>query len=395
MRSRLLAVAAVPLFVSCSERLGVTSPEQPLPPPAIERESNGEVNGMSASLYTLRNRNGLVAKITDYGATLVELWVSDREGAMADIVLGFDSVEDYVERNDPSFGSTVGRYANRIALGHFTLDDEEYELETNNGRHHLHGGLVGFSRVLWSAEAEETETGPTLRLTYISADGEEGYPGKLRVTVGYTLTHDDELRIEMSATTDAATIVNLAHHSYWNLAGHESGDIRDHLLELRASRYTPTDAELIPTGAIDPVEGTPFDFRATRRMGAALDQLAASRSRQPSGFDENFVIDGAGDDLVVVARLEDPGSGRVMELETNQPGVQLYTGNFLDGVEGKDGASYEKHQGLCLETQLFPDSANKAGLEGWPSPVLRPGETYRHVMVHSFSSGGPLSGGGR
>lgn len=355
---------------------------------AIERadfgvtSSNGD--SMKASLYTLRNRAGLIAKITDFGANLVELWVPDRDGQMADIVLGFNNLADY-ETNEPSFGSTIGRVANRIAFGRFTLEGKEYELATNAGRHHLHGGVSGFNKALWIAETLETSEGPSLRLTYNSPDREEGYPGNVAATVVYTLTHDNELRVEMSATTDAPTIVNLAHHSYWNLAGHQSVDILNHQVTINASHYTPTDEELITTGAIDSVDGTPFDLRQPTRLGETLDALAASRSREPSGFDENFVVDGSSEELRPVARVEDPASGRVMELEADQPGVQFYTGNFLGGIAGKVGATYRKHQALCLETQLFPDAVNKADREGWRSPILRPGESYRHVMVHRFS----------
>ncbi|MDX1384491.1 MAG: aldose epimerase family protein, partial [Thermoanaerobaculia bacterium] len=318
------------------------------PAPLASVAAWGEVDGVSANLYTLRNRNGLVARVTDFGAILVALEVPDRDGRLADVVLGFDTVDDYATRNDPHLGSTVGRYANRIALGRFSLDGREYELATNNGRHHLHGGVRGFDRVAWRGEALETAAGPAVRLTYRSVDGEEGYPGNLDVTVIYTLTHADELRIEMTATTDAPTLVNLAHHSYWNLAGHDSGDIRDHRLRIAADRYTPTDDEMIPTGELAPVEGTPFDLREPQRLGDRLEELERFRSRDPSGFDENFVLGGSDPagagpaELRLAAVLEDPASGRVMEVETNQPGVQLYTGNFLSGLPGKGGAVYDK-----------------------------------------------------
>ncbi|MEE2778536.1 MAG: aldose epimerase family protein [Acidobacteriota bacterium] len=360
--------------------------EQVAPPgPQLEKEPFGEVDGMPATLYTLRNRNGLVAKVTDFGAILVEMSVPDRDGSMADVTLGFDTLADYAERNDPGFGSTIGRYANRIAMGRFELDGTEYELAINNGRHHLHGGLVGFNKVMWRAQPAETHAGPAVRFDRRSADGEEGYPGNLDVSVTYVLTHGDELRIEMEATTDAPTVVNLANHSYWNLAGHDAGPVYDHRIEILASRYTPTDDELMTTGAIDAVEGTALDLRAARRLGDAMDALEVERPREPNGFDDNFVLDGESGALRLIARVEDPTSGRVMELETDQPGVQLYTSNFLAGLDGKDGAQYGQHGALCLETQLFPDSANKHELEGWPSPVLRPGEGYRHVMVHRFS----------
>jgi aldose 1-epimerase len=345
----------------------------------------GEHEGRPVSLFVLENRSGMRAAITSFGANLVELWVPDRDGRLADVVLGFDSLGEY-EVNGPSLGSTVGRVANRIALGRFELDGEPYELATNNGRHHLHGGLRGFNKVLWEPSAEVGPEGPALTLRYVSPDGEEGYPGRVDAEVVYTLTHSNELRVEMSATSDAPTPVNLAHHSYWNLAGHDSGDVLGHTIELGASAYTPTDEELIPTGEITPVVGTPFDLTSPRIVGEALDELAASREREPSGYDVNFVVDGARGTLRPVARVGDPASGRILELESNEAGVQLYTGNFLAAQPGKAGAVYEKHQGLCLETQLFPDAINKLGVEGWDSPVLRPGEQYRHVMVHRFST---------
>lgn len=349
----------------------------------ISVEPWGEAEGRDASLYILRNRNGLEARVTDFGANLVEMWVPDRDGTMADVVLGFDSLAGYLD-NGPNFGSTVGRVANRIAFGRFDLDGRTYQLATNNGPHHLHGGLRGFNKVLWQATPAEGEDGPSLTLRYTSPDGEEGYPGTLSTTVVYTLMHDDELRVEMSATTDAPTLVNLAHHSYWNLAGHDSGNVREHTLQIHAARYTPGDEGLIPTGAIEPVAGTPFDFTSLRRLGDSLDALASWRDREPGGFDENLVVDGEPGELRPVATLRDPASGRSLELLANQPGVQLYTANFLAGTPGKGGAVYERHQAVCLETQVFPDAVHHLGEPGWPSPVLRPGERYYHLMVHRF-----------
>ncbi len=347
----------------------------------IAEEPFGEVDGHAVRLFTLKNANGLTAKITDYGAIVTELYVPDRDGELSDIVLGFDTVEEYVD-GSPYFGAIVGRVANRIAGGTFELDGKTYTLAKNNGPHHLHGGVRGLDKVVWKAQAVPTEHGPSVVLTYRSPAGEEGYPGNVDVTVVYTLTDADELVVDMRATTDAPTPVNLAHHSYWNLAGHASGTILEHVLRVDADRYTPGDADLIPTGEIAPVQGTPFDFRAPRAIGADIDRLPAAGD-DPGGYDVNYVLRGT-EAPRSAARVHEPASGRVIEIETSAPGLQLYSGNFLDGIEGKDGASYGKHTGFCLETQLFPDAIHQRGRPGWPDPILRPGETYHHRMVHRF-----------
>jgi aldose 1-epimerase len=329
--------------------------------------------------YTLTNRDGLVATITDLGGHLTELHLPDRSGRTADVVLGHSTLESYRDRAiTPYFGAIVGRYANRIAGGRFTLDGTPYTLATNDGPHHLHGGESGFDQKVWDAEPmPDGPDGPALRLTCSSPDGEEGYPGLLRATVVYTLTHDNALTIDYRATADAPTVVNLTNHAYFNLAGEASGAVvTDHVLQLHAARYTVVDETLIPTGELAPVRGTPFDFTTPRPIGERLADVAGP------GHDHNFVIDGEPGALRPAARVHHPGSGRVMEIHTTQPGVQFYDGNLLDGsITGKGGRAYVKHYGFCLETQHFPDSPNRPG---FPSTVLRPGEEYHEVTVHRF-----------
>jgi len=347
-------------------------------------DSWGTIDGARVRLYELENTHGLRAVLTDYGATLVQLHVPDRHGRQADIVLGFDSVADYVDRS-PYFGCTAGRCANRIAGGRFTLDGVPASLATNNGPNHLHGGERGFDKQIWAATSAITPLGPSVTFTLVSPDGDEGYPGRLEVSVTYTLTHEDELLVDMEATSDAPTVVNLAHHTYWNLAGHDAGTVRGQALQLSAQRYTPVDATLIPTGELALVAGTPFDFRTRKAIGADLDELPPAGD-DPGGYDVNFVVDGAAGTMRPVARVEDPSSGRVLEIRSDQAGVQFYSGNWLDGIAGKDGARYDRQDGFCLETQAFPDAVNHQGEAGWPSVILRPGETYRHRMVHAFNA---------
>ena len=329
-------------------------------------------------LHTLTNRNGLIAKITNYGATVTALHVPDRAGRLADVVLGFDSLDGYLA-NGPYFGVIVGRVANRIANAQFTLDGTRYALAANNQPHHLHGGRRGWDKVVWNAARVETPVGPSLELTYVSKDGEEGYPGTVSAKTIYTLTHDNELRVEMTATTDKATLVNMAHHSYWNLGGHGSGTVLDHELTLYADRYTPG-TPMVPDGRVMAVAGTPFDFTRAKTVGRDL----AGTGLTPTGYDHNFVVNGAANQLRPVARVKDPTSGRVMTLSADQPGVQFYTGNFLDGSARGKNAIYRQHAGLCLETQKFPNAIN---VPAWRDQViLKPGQTYRHRMVHRFSA---------
>lgn len=331
-------------------------------------------SGEPVDLYTLTNGNGIVAKITSYGAMLTQLHVPDRAGRIANVVLGFDNLAAYLAGH-PYLGPTIGRVGNRIANGRFSLEGKSYELARNeNGVHFLHGGNKGFDKVLWKAAAAKGADQAGVRFTYRSVDGEEGFPGNLDVTVLYTLNDANELTIEYVATTDQPTPVNLTNHSYFNLAGAGSGDILGHELMLVADRYTPADETLIPTGEIAEVRGTPLDFTQPAIIGARIGQV-------PGGYDHNFVLNSGGGSLALAARLRDPGSGRTMEIWTTEPGIQFYSGNFLDGSASGIGGVYCKHYGLCLETQHFPDSVNKPQ---WPSTILRPGQTYRHVTVHRF-----------
>jgi aldose 1-epimerase len=304
--------------------------------------------------------------------------VPDKGGKLADIVLGFENLDGYV-KGSPYFGATVGRVANRIRGAKFKLDGKDYKLAANNGQHHLHGGVKGWDKVIWSAEPVETADGPALKLTYVSKDGEEGYPGTVTATTLYTLTNKNEFKVEMSATTDKTTIVNMAHHTYWNLGGFASGPITDHELTLMADNYTPGDP-MVPTGQIKPVKGTPFDFTAPKPIGKDLKAAGGD----PIGFDHNFVVNGDAHAMRPVAKLKDPKSGRVMTLEADQPGVQFYSGNFLDGKTKGKGVAYAQYTGMCLETQKFPNSIN---IPAWKDEViLKPGATYKHTMIHRFTT---------
>ena len=328
--------------------------------------------------YTLKNAAGMTAKFTNYGTILTELHVPDRDGKFGDVVLGFERAEDYL-KGHPFFGAVAGRVANRIGNASFTLDGKEYPLAKNNGPHTLHGGKKGFDKHVWDATQGDGPEGAWISFTRTSPDGEEGFPGTLKATVLYRLTPKNELVVEMTATTDKPTLVNLAHHTYWNLAGQGSGPVLGQEMQLFCDRYTPGDDTLVPKGTIEPVAGTPYDFTKPKKIGQDLEKTGG----KPTGYDTNFVVNGKAGELRPAARVVDPGSGRVMELLTTEPGVQFYTGNFLDGsVKGKGGAVYMKHAGFCLETQKYPDAIHHPD---WPSPILRPGETYRHVMVHRFS----------
>lgn len=354
----------------------------------VETTTYGSLpSGEEVKIFTLTNANGLVARVTEYGAILVSLEVPDRDGDLADVTHGYDTLEGWLG-NTSYFGATVGRFGNRIAHGTFTLDGEEYELVTNNDPGgipcHLHGGTKGFDKVLWSGEAFSGEGERGVRLTYVSPDGEEGYPGELTVEVTYTLTDGDDLVWEARATTDAPTILNIVHHSYWNLGGDPTTSINDHILTLYADHYLATNAGLIPTGEKAPVAGTPMDFTEPHLVGARVD-ADFEALELAGGYDHAWVLSGVEDgDLVKAATLHDPETGRVMEISTNQPAIQFYGGNFLDGtVTGKGGVAYEQRTALCLETENFPDAPNNPDA---PSAVLRPGETYHHRMVHSFST---------
>lgn len=341
--------------------------------PSVEKARFGQLpDGTGVDLYTLTNAHGLVAKVTNYGTIITELHVPDRHGQAGDVVLGFDNLDQYL-KGHPCFGCTVGRVANRIAKGRFTLDGKTYTLAINNGPNHLHGGLKGFDKARWQAEPQ---AGAAVKFTRTSIDGEEGYPGALAVAVTMSLTESNELRLDYTATTDRPTPVNLTNHSYFNLAG--EGDVLAHELMIAADHYTPADSALIPTGEIKPVKGTPLDFTKPQPIGSRFAQLHAD----PVGYDHNFVLNSSGKRLALAARVYEPKSGRVMEVHTTEPGVQLYTANFLNGsLTGKRGVVYRRHAGFCLETQHFPDSVNQPK---FPSVILRPDQVYRQTTTHKF-----------
>jgi aldose 1-epimerase len=375
---RFILVAAC-MFV-CEKKMMVAA-EKPevkeITEMSVAKESFGQTpDGQSVILYTLKNPNGFTAKIMNYGATLVSLEAPDKNGKFADVTLGFDKLDGYL-KDHPYFGVIVGRYANRIGKAKFSLDGVEYKLAANNGANHLHGGIKGFDKVVWETEDVKAKGDTAMvKLTYISKDGEEGYPGTLTSRVTYALTKDNELKINYEAETDKTTIVNLTNHAYWNLAAQGSGDILGHELMLKADKYTPVDEGLIPTGEIKSVKDSPMDFTKPETIGSRIDKV-------PGGYDHNFVLNSGGK-LALAARVYEPTSGRIMEIYTTEPGIQFYTGNFLDGsITGKAGKVYKKNYGFCLETQHFPDSPNKPS---FPSVVLKPGEKYTTMTVHEFST---------
>jgi aldose 1-epimerase len=349
--------------------------------PEIKKQPFGKTAGQEAvDLYTLTNANGVEARIMTYGGTVVSLKAPDRNGKLADVVLGYESLEGYL-KNSPYFGAIIGRYGNRIAKGAFSLNGHQYTLPKNDGENTLHGGIKSFDKVVWKAKEVKNINGVGLSLSYLSKDGEEGFPGNLSVTVLYTLTNRNELKIDYSATTDKTTVVNLTHHSYFNLAG--EGSILSHELMIAADRFTPVDGGLIPTGELRMVKGGPMDFTRAAVIGARIDdndeQLVLGK-----GYDHNWVLNNGTGRLALAARAYDPASGRVMEVYTTEPGMQFYTGNFLDGsITGKGGQVYKKRYGFCLETQHFPDSPNKPS---FPSTVLKPGRKYRTTTVYKFSA---------
>jgi aldose 1-epimerase len=334
--------------------------------------------GEPVTLYTLRNRQGAEAKIASYGGIVTSLKMPDRDGNYGDVVLGYDNLVGYLT-NSPYFGCLVGRYGNRIANGKFTLDGVEYTLATNDYPNALHGGVRGFDKRVWKTEPKMTPNGPSLVMNYLSKDGEEGYPGNLNVTAVYTLTERNELRLDYTATTDQATVLNLTHHSYFNLAGR--GDILGHEVMLVSDRFTPVDSTLIPTGELRPVEGTPFDFNEPTPIGARIN-AANQQIEYGGGYDHNWVIKKPRGILGLMARVHEPGTGRVMEVLSTEPGLQFYSGNFLDGtITGKGGWTYQHRNGFCMEPQHYPDSPNKAY---FPSTVLRPGDVYQNTIIYRF-----------
>ena len=371
-----ILLAAAMMTTNCSNNKEAASTER--------QESSSTVFGKTpagetVNIYTLKNSKGAEARIMNYGGVLVSFKVPDKSGNMSDIVLGFDDFKGYL-LPPPYFGALIGRYGNRIGHAKFSLDGKEYTLAKNDGDNTLHGGLRGFDKVLWTATPSGNSS---LELKYLSKDGEEGFPGNLNVTVVYSLSDSNELKLDYTATTDKDTVLNLTNHSYWNLKGEGQGDILDHVVMIAADKFTPVDKGLIPTGQLENVAGTPFDFREPHAIGERINdqnqQLIWAK-----GYDQNFVLNKVGDLNTVAARVTEPTSGRVMEVLTTEPGLQFYTGNFLDGtIHGKGGAVYNKHAAFCMETQHFPDSPNKPS---FPSVELKPGETYHTTTVYRFST---------
>ena len=338
-------------------------------------------DGKEVSLFTLRNSQGVEEKISTYGGIIVSVLAPDRYGKMGDVVLGHEDLANY-QKSSPYFGSLIGRYGNRIAHGKFTLNGKEYSLATNNGPNALHGGLKGFDKVVWDAKIVATVDGPSLKLSYVSKDGEEGYPGTLTVTATYRLTEENGIRLDYEATTDKDTIINLTQHSYFNLAGH--GDILNHEVMINADKFTPVNEKHIPTGELKPVEGTPFDFRRMTKIGARIDQ-ENEQLKFGKGYDHNYALNAATGGLRMAARVHDPESGRVLEVWTTEPGMQFYSGNFLNGtLKGKGGWVYQKRNGFCMEPQHFPDSPNQPK---FPSVVLKPGQTFKSTIIYRFDRG--------
>lgn len=359
---------------------GVLSAQTAASKPGVQPQPFGSVDGRAITLYTLTNSHGMEVRAMNYGGIILSIRVPDRKGQLADVVLGHESLEGY-QPNPPYFGAIVGRYANRIANGTFTLDGKTYTLPKNDGPNTLHGGTKGFNQAVWDSEPLKGKTGVAFR--YLSKDGEEGFPGNLKVKVTYTLTDANALEIDYEATTDKATPINLSQHSYFNLKGAGNGDILDHEIMINADRFTPVDKNLIPTGELRPVKGTPFDFTKSTKIGARInenyEQLVLGH-----GYDHNFVINRKGAGLELAARVYEPTTGRALEVFTTQPGVQFYTGNFLDGtITGKEGHVYNRRYGFCLETQHFPDSPNHPS---FPSTILKPGETFHQKTVFKFSA---------
>ncbi len=339
-------------------------------------------DGHDVSLYTLSNKSGMQVTITNYGGIITSIKVPDRNKHLADVVLGFDNLEGYVNKN-PYFGATIGRYANRIAHGAFTLDGKEYHIPTNEGTNALHGGNIGFNKRIWTAKEVSMKNGSALELHYLSPDGEQGFPGDLSVTVRFSLNDKDELRLEYMATTDKPTVLNLTNHTYFNLSGQGHGTILDDKVTIFADSFTPVTKTLIPTGKIESVEGTPFDFRKPMVIGARIND-DNEQLKFGKGYDQNWVLDHKGNSVAPAAKVVDPNSGRVLEVLTDQPGVQFYTGNQLDGsVHGKGGNAYPKNGAFCLETQHYPDSPNQPD---FPSTVLKPGQKFDHTTVFRFST---------
>jgi aldose 1-epimerase len=375
----IVIVIILVIFANCGEKQVTRDSEDTQKGEAtkmsiIKSDFGKAKEGQAVYLYTLSNANGMTVKITNYGGIVTSLIVPDKNCQLDDVVLGFDSLDQYLEGH-PYFGALVGRYGNRIAKGKFTLNGTGYKLATNNGENHLHGGIKGFDKVVWNTEIVKKENEVGVKLSYLSKDGEEDYPGNLSVVVIYTLTKNNELKINYEAETDKPTPINLTHHSYFNLKGAGNGDILGHLMTFAADRFTPVDEGLIPTGEIKSVKDTPMDFTVPKAIGERIDQVKG-------GYDHNYVLNDWDGSLRWAAKVVEPISGRVMEVWTTEPGLQFYSGNFLDGtITGKNGKVYQKHYGFCLETQHFPDSPNKPE---FPSTILEPGEKYTHTTIYRF-----------
>ena len=380
MKTRLMAVSAGSLAMAIAVFSGGPAEMAKM----VEKKAFGTTaDGKTADLYALKNKNGMVVTITNFGATVVSIVVPDKAGKLADVALGYDNLAGY-ELNKNYLGVLVGRYGNRIAHGKFSIDGTEYTLAKNNGENSLHGGLKGFNKAMWEAKDVSKGGDPAVEMKYVSKDGEEGYPGNLSVTVVYTVTSKNELKIDYTATTDKKTVVNLTNHTYFNLAGQGNGDILKHELMINADKFTPVDSGLIPTGELKSVMGTPFDFKKPTAIGARID-ASDEQIKLGGGYDHNFVLNRAKPTgLSLAAKVSDPSSGRSMEVWTTEPGVQFYTGNFLDGsFQGKAGIAYGKRTAFCLETQHFPDSPNHPS---FPTTLLKPGEKYRTTTVYKFET---------
>jgi aldose 1-epimerase len=373
-------VAFAALAGACAREESSPVVQQQPNPRMTETPFGNAADGQPLKLITLRNQSDIEIRISTYGGTILSLKTPDRAGASDDIVLGFDTMPPYFDQS-PYFGCLIGRYCNRIAKGQFKLDGQTYKLATNNGPNHLHGGKVGWDKVVWTSEPFQNAGGVGVKLSYTSKDGEEGYPGTVAADVTYTLTDKNELVVDYHATTDKPTIINLTQHSYFNMAGAKANDILGHQLMINADRYTPVDATLIPTGELAPVDGTPFDFRTATTIGARIND-ANEQLKRGLGYDHNYVVKRDGTALTLAARVVEPVTGRTMEITTTEPGIQFYSGNFLDGkITGKGGRVYGHRSGFCLETQHYPDSPNHPA---FPTTTLRPGEEYRSKTVFTF-----------
>lgn len=377
MKSKILAASTLLFCIACNNSSEESKTENEMEKkPTITEKPFGNFEGKAITEYTLTNSNGMQVGIINYGGAITKLITPDKSGTMGDVITGFESLDGFLQNGNPFFGALIGRYGNRIANGKFTLDGKEYTLAQNDHGNSLHGGTKGYDKVYWNIEKQTGDS--SLKLTYLSKDGEEGYPGNLNVEVVYTLSSDNGLKIDYTATTDKSTVINLTSHGYFNLSAGKDSTILNHELMLNAGKYTPVNDKLIPTGEMDPVAGGPMDFTIAKAIGKDIAQVAG-------GYDHNWILNKNGNALELVATLSDPTSGRQMEVWTTEPGVQFYSGNFLNGTltNTKNGTKYVKHGALCLETQHFPDSPNHPA---FPSTVLKPGETYRHTTVYKFST---------